>query len=113
VRGTHIYNLFGQLWPPDATEIKKNRATVHGKNPENLQILKLQYVDFPDSILDDLFFKLGVFLRGNHIHTLFLQNFHKNILKRSGMSWSCFSSLQKKSAKIKNIFLQCLPRKVL
>jgi hypothetical protein len=61
VRGTQISNLFGKIRPPDAIEIKKILATVRGKNPENLHILKLQYLDFPDSISNDFFFFNWVF----------------------------------------------------
>jgi hypothetical protein len=56
VRGTHIGNVLGKIRPPTATKIKKNRVVVHRKNPENLQILKPQYLDLPDSVSDDLFF---------------------------------------------------------
>jgi hypothetical protein len=65
VRGTQICNLFGKIRPPTSTEIKKNRAVVRGKNPEKLQILKLQYLDFPDSVSDDFFFQLGCFSERN------------------------------------------------
>jgi hypothetical protein len=59
VRENQIYNLFEKIWPPAVTKIKTNRAAVHGKNPEKLQILKLQYLDLMDSVSDDLFFQLG------------------------------------------------------
>jgi hypothetical protein len=44
---------------------------------------------------------LGVFLRGTQIYNLFLQIFHRNILKISGMSRPSFSSLKKKICKNK------------
>jgi hypothetical protein len=65
VIGTQICNLFGKNRPPTSIEIKKNHVVVCKKNPENLQILKLQYLDFPDSVLDDLFFQLGCFSEMN------------------------------------------------
>jgi hypothetical protein len=65
VRGDHICNLFGQIWPLATTEIKKNCAVIRGKNLEELHILKLQYLDFPDSFSDDLFFHLGCFYKRN------------------------------------------------
>jgi hypothetical protein len=111
VRGTQICNLFGQIQPPDATEIKKILAAVRGKNPENLQILKLQYLDFPDSVSDDFFFQIGCFSERNSDIQPFLQIFHRNIPKTSRMSRpSFFFSEKKKSAKIKNICPQCLPK---
>jgi hypothetical protein len=61
VRGIQICNLFEKIWPPATIEIKKNCAVVHGKNPRKLQILKLQYLDLPKSVSDDLFFELGCF----------------------------------------------------
>jgi hypothetical protein len=61
VRGTQICNLFGKIRPPNATEIKTNRAIVRRKNPENLQILKPQYLDLSDSISVDFFFFNWVF----------------------------------------------------
>jgi hypothetical protein len=73
VRGTQICNFFEKIQPPTATEIKTNRVAVRGKIPQKLQILKLQYLDFPDSVSDDFFFKLGVFLRGIQIYNPFLQ----------------------------------------
>jgi hypothetical protein len=75
-----------------------------------LQILKLQYLDFSDSVLDDFFFNLGVFMRGTQIYNHFLQILHRNILKTSRMSWPSFFFSEKKSAKIKNICPQCLPK---
>jgi hypothetical protein len=101
VRRTHICNLFGQIRPPNATEIKTNRAAVRRKNPENLQILKPQYLDLPDSVLDDFFFNLGVFLRGTQIYNSFLQILHRNILKMSGMSRPSFFFSEKKICKNK------------
>jgi hypothetical protein len=56
VRGTQICNLFGNIRPPNATEIETNRAAVRRKNPEKLQILKPQYLDLPDSVSVDFFF---------------------------------------------------------
>jgi hypothetical protein len=61
VRGTQICNFLGKIWPPTATKIKTNRAAVRRKNPEKLQILKPQYLDLPDSVLDDFFFSTWVF----------------------------------------------------
>jgi hypothetical protein len=102
VRGTQICNLFGKIRPPTATEIKKNRAVVRGKNPEKLQILKLQYLDFPDSVSDDFFFfNLGVFLRGTQIYNLFLQIFHKIYQKFLECRGPLFSSPKKKICKNK------------
>jgi hypothetical protein len=72
VRGTQVFNLFGQIRPPAATNIKTNHPIVCGKNLEKLQILKLQYLDFPNSFSGDFFFKLGVFLRGTQKYNLFL-----------------------------------------
>jgi hypothetical protein len=75
VRRTQICNLFGQIWPPNATEIKTNHAAVCRKNPEKLQILKPQYLDLPDSVLDDLFFQLGCFSERNSDIQLFSTKF--------------------------------------
>ena len=97
VRGTQIYNLFGQIRPPNATEIKINRATVRRKNPEKLQILKPQYLDLLDFVSDDFFFYLGVFLRETQIYNYFLQILHRNILKMSGMSRPSFFFSEKKN----------------
>jgi hypothetical protein len=61
---------------------KKNRAAVRGKNPEKLQILKLQYLDFPDSVSDDFFFQLGCFSERNSdiqpVSTNFSQKYTEN-----------------------------------
>jgi hypothetical protein len=86
VRRTQICNLFGQIRPPNATEIKTNRAAVRRKNPEKLQILKPQYLDLPDSVLDDFFFQIGCFSERNSDIQPFSANFAQNILKMSGMS---------------------------
>jgi hypothetical protein len=101
VRRTQIYNLFGQIRPPNATEIKTNRATVRRKNPEKLQILKPQYLDLSDSVLDDFFFNLGVFMRGTHIYNPFLQILYRNVLKVTGMSRPSFFFSEKKICKNK------------
>jgi hypothetical protein len=97
VRGTQIYNLFGNIQPPNATKIKTNRAAVRRKNPEKLQILKPQYLDLPDSVSDDFFFNLGVFLRGTQIYNPFMKIFHINILKMFGMSRPSFFFSGKKN----------------
>jgi hypothetical protein len=44
---------------------KKKIVSSAGKNPENLQILKLQYLDFQDSVSDDFFFEIGFFSERN------------------------------------------------
>jgi hypothetical protein len=85
VRGTQICNFFEKIFPPDTKKIKTNRASVREKNPEKMQILKLQYLDLPNSVSDDFFFNLGVFMIGTHIYNLFIQNFHINIPKCFGM----------------------------
>jgi hypothetical protein len=110
VRGTQICNFFEKIQPPTATEIKTNRAVVRGKNPEKLQILKLQYLDFRTPFRTIFFFKLGVFLRGTQIYNPFLQIFHKIYQKLQECRGPLFSSPKKKSAKIKNICPQCLPK---
>ena len=82
MRRTQICNLFGQIRPPNATEIKINNDVVRRKKtPEKLQILKPQYLDLPDSVSDDLFFNLGIFLRGIQIYNPFLQILDRNIQK--------------------------------
>jgi hypothetical protein len=88
VRGTQICNLFGQIRPPATTEkikikINKNSVVVRGKNPEKLQILKLQYLDFLDSISDDFFFQLGCFYEMKSdiqpISAIFSHKYTKNL----------------------------------
>jgi hypothetical protein len=116
VRGTQICNLFGQIWPPNSTEIKINRAAVHGKNPENLQILKPQYLDLPDSVLDDFFFQLGCFSERNSDLQPFSVNFTHKYTENVWNVVALFFLLRKKkiSAKIKKIFAHNVcPRKVL
>jgi hypothetical protein len=54
---------------------KKNLVTVRGKNPENLQILKLQYLDFPDSVSDNFFFQIECFYERNSDIKPFSSNF--------------------------------------
>jgi hypothetical protein len=114
VRGTQICNLFGQIRPPDATKIKKILAAVRGKNPENLQILKLQYLDFPDSVSDDFFFQIGCFSERNSDIQPFSANFSQKYTKNFENVAALFFLLRikkkKKSAKIKNICPQCLPK---
>jgi hypothetical protein len=75
VRRTQICNLFWQIRPSNATEIKTNRAAVRRKNPEKLQILKPQYLDLPDSVLDDFFFQIGCFSERNSDLQPFSANF--------------------------------------
>jgi hypothetical protein len=81
VRGTQICNLFGKIRPLAAT--KKKNVVVHGKNPEKLQILKLQYLDFLDSVSDDLFFQLGCFSERNSylqlVSTKFSNKYTENL----------------------------------
>jgi hypothetical protein len=101
VGGTQICNLLEKIQPPTATEIKTNRVAVRGKNPEKLQILKLQYLDLPDSVSDDFFFNFGVFMRGTQIYNLFHQILHINIPKNSGMSRPSFFFFEKKICKNK------------
>jgi hypothetical protein len=111
VRGTQICNLFGQIMPPDATKIKKNLAAIHETNPENLQILKLQYIDFPDFLLNDFFFQIGWFSERKSYIQPFSAKFSQNIPKTSRMSQPSFFYFEKKkSANIKNICPQCLPK---
>jgi hypothetical protein len=110
VRGTQIYNFLGKIRPPTATKIKANRSAVCRKNPENLQILKPQYLDLPDSVSDDFFFKLGVFLRGTQIYNLLMQILYINIPKTSIMSRPSFFCSEKKTAKIKK-YLPTTPAK--
>jgi hypothetical protein len=45
------------------------------KNPEKLQILKPQYLDLPDSVLDDFFFQIGCFSERNSDIQPFSANF--------------------------------------
>jgi hypothetical protein len=75
VRRTQICNLFGQIRLSNATEIKINHAVVRRKNPEKLQILKPQYLDLPDSILDDFVFQIGCFSERNSDIQPFSTNF--------------------------------------
>jgi hypothetical protein len=62
--------------------MKTNRIAVHGKNPEKLKILKLQYLDLPDSVLDYFVFQLGFFSERNldlqPISTNFAHRYTKN-----------------------------------
>jgi hypothetical protein len=96
VRGTQICNLFGQIQPPDATEIKKIIAAVRGKNPENLQILKLQYLDFPDSVSDDFFFQIGCFSERNSDIQPFSTNFSQKYTENFENVAALFFLLRKK-----------------
>ena len=102
MRGTQISNLFGQIWPLDATKIKNFS-----------QILKLQYLDFLDSVSDEFFFQLGYFYDRNSDLQSFSENFAQKYTENfENVTALFFSSPKKKSAKIKNICPQCLPRKV-
>jgi hypothetical protein len=92
-------------------KIKKIVAVVRGKNPENLQILKLQYLDFPNSVSDDLFFQIGCFSeRNSYLQPFSTKKFRKIYRKLLECRGPLFSSPKKKSAKIKNICPQCLPK---
>jgi hypothetical protein len=77
-----------------------------------LQILKLQYVDFPESISDDFFFQLGCFYERNSDikpnSKKFSQKYTENFENFTALF---FLLRKKKSAKIKNICPQCLPKK--
>jgi hypothetical protein len=80
VRGTHICNLFRQIRPRASTKRKKKKIASPSaeKNPKNLEILKLQYLDFPDFVSDDLFFQLGFFSeRKSDIEPIFANFSHK------------------------------------
>jgi hypothetical protein len=75
---------------------KKHCAAVHGKNPEKLQILKLLYIDFPDSVSDDLFFQLGCFYeRKSDIQPVSTNCAHKYIENFWNVAALLFSSLKK------------------
>jgi hypothetical protein len=105
VRGTQICNLFGQIRPPDATKIKINLVVVRGKNSKNLQILKLQYLEFSDFVSDDFFFQLGCFSKRNSDIQPFSANFAQKYTKNfKNVAALFFSSPKKKSAKIKKYF---------
>jgi hypothetical protein len=113
VRGTQIYNLFEKIRPPAATETKTNRVAVRGKNPEKLQILKLQYLHLPDSVLDDFVFQIGYFSERNSDIQPFSENFAQKCIKNFENVAALFFLLRKKkkkTAKIKIIYPQCLPK---
>jgi hypothetical protein len=101
VRGTQICNLFEKIRPPAATEIKTNHAAVHGKNPENLQILKLQYLDLPDSVSDDFFFQLGCFSEKNSDRQPISANFAHKYIENFWNVTALFFLLRKKICKSK------------
>ena len=105
MRGTQICNFLGKIQPPIATKIKTNHAAVRRKNPEKLQILKPQYLDLLDSVLDDLFFKIGCFYERNldiqHVSTIFSQKYTKMFWNVVALFF-CFS--EKKIYKNKKYF---------
>jgi hypothetical protein len=97
--------LFGKIRPPIAKNIKKNCIIVCGKKPKKLQILKLQYLDFPDSFLDDFFFQLGCFSeRKSDIKNISLNVSHK-YQKFMEFRDPLFSSPKKKIYKNKKYLL--------
>jgi hypothetical protein len=111
MRGTQICNLFGNIQPPNATEIKTNRAAVRRKNPEKLQILKPQYLDLPDSVSVDFFFQIGCFSERNSDIQPFSANFSPKYTENfDNVAAPVFLLRKKKSAKIKNICPQCMPK---
>ena len=71
------------------------------KNPEKLQILKPQYLDLPDSVLDDFFFQLGFFSERNSdiqpLSTNFAQKYTENFWNVTAL----FFLLRKKICKNK------------
>jgi hypothetical protein len=81
---------------------KKKCAAIHKKTPKKLQILKLQYLDFPDSVSDDFFFQLGCFYKRNSdtqpVSTIFSQKYTENFWNVATLF---FFSKKKKYAKIK------------
>jgi hypothetical protein len=97
VRGTQICNFFEKIRPPAATEIKTNRVVIRRKNPEKLQILKLQYLDLPDSVSDDFFFQLGCFSERNSDIQPVSTNFSHKYTKSFGMSRPSFFFSEKKN----------------
>jgi hypothetical protein len=101
VRGTQICNLFEKIQPPFATKIKTNRASIHGKNLEKLQILKLQYLDLSDSISDDFFFQIGCFSERNVDIQSISANFAHKYTKKLRNVAALFFLLQKKICKNK------------
>jgi hypothetical protein len=122
VRGNQICNFLGKIQPPTATKIKlkkklkkKNKKKIASpsaeKNPENVQILKLQYLDFPESVSNDFFFQLGCFSERDSD----IQPFSANFLQKYTENFDNVAALffllrKKKSAKIKNICPQCLSK---
>jgi hypothetical protein len=101
VRGSQICNFLEKIRPPAATEIKTNRAAVRGKNPENLQILKLQYLDLPDSVSDDFFFQIGCFSEMNSDIQPVSTNFAHKYTKKLWNVSALFFLLRKKICKNK------------
>jgi hypothetical protein len=102
VRGTQICNFFGKIQASICYINKKKIVRiVHGKNPEKLQILKLQYLDFPDSVSDDFFFQIGCFYERNSDIQPVSANFSQKYTKNSGMSRPFFFLLRKKICKNK------------
>jgi hypothetical protein len=110
VRGTQICNFLGKIRPPTATKIKTNRDAVRRKNPENLQILKPQYLDLPDSVLDDFFFQIGYFSERNSDIQPLSENFAQKCTKNFRMSRPSFFCSEKKICKNKK-YLPTTPAK--